>query len=170
MQAYLKAWSKVGYVLPILLLITAAGERGLQVGQNFFLSIWTDATTAKTLAHEDLDNRIYIAAYFLLGAFPVAIQVSQAFACASFSELLRSSETAVGLFPHWTLQTKACKWWNVRDKSIRLIKLWGHEQAELSSKLLTTSIFFVHFYYVRSSVQALPDVMLPSCKKGKVAF
>lgn len=96
----MKAWSKVGYVLPILLLITAAGERGLQVGQNFFLSIWTDATTAKTLAHEDLDNRIYIAAYFLLGAFPIAIQVSQAFAFASFSELLRSSETAVGLFPH----------------------------------------------------------------------
>ena len=63
------------YILPILLLVTAAVERGLQVGQNFFLSVWTDATTAKTAAHEILDNRGYIAAYFLLGAFPIAIQV-----------------------------------------------------------------------------------------------
>ena len=76
MQAYLKAWSKVAYILPILLLITAAVERGLQVGQNFFLSVWTDDTTAKTAEHKNLDNRGYIAAYFLLGAFPIAIQVS----------------------------------------------------------------------------------------------
>ena len=76
MQAYLKAWSKVGYILPILLLATAALERGLQVGQNFFLSVWTDDTTAKTAAHQILDNRGYIAAYFLLGAFPIAVQVT----------------------------------------------------------------------------------------------
>ena len=76
MQTYLRAWSLVGYILPILLILVAAVERGLQVGQNFWLSVWTDTTTAKTEAHQRLDNRPYIATYFLLGALPIALQVT----------------------------------------------------------------------------------------------
>lgn len=76
-QTYLRAWSVIGYILPLLLITVAALERGMQVGQNFWLSIWTDATTAKTAAHEVLDNRLYIATYFLLGALPIALQVSK---------------------------------------------------------------------------------------------
>lgn len=47
----------------------------MQVGQNFWLSVWTDATTAKTAENERLDNRIYMTVYFLLGAIPIAVQV-----------------------------------------------------------------------------------------------
>ena len=103
-QTYLKAWSVVGYTLPILLIIVAALERGLQVGQNFWLSIWTDTTTAKTEENQRLDNRPYIAAYFLLGALPIALQVDlwmpqESYPAAMANDLsVRRSELAVCIF------------------------------------------------------------------------
>jgi len=50
-------------------------KRCPQVGQNFFLSVWTDETTKKTAAHEIPDNRLYIAGYFVLGAVPIILPV-----------------------------------------------------------------------------------------------
>ncbi len=45
-RAYINAWSEVWVLLPITVLLLAFTERGLQVGQNYVLSFWTDDTTA----------------------------------------------------------------------------------------------------------------------------
>ena len=75
MQAYLEAWSP-WFWLPLAMMLTAAGERGLQVGQNFWLSVWTDATTAaETRGQGPLQNSFYLSVYFALGSASIVLQV-----------------------------------------------------------------------------------------------
>ena len=75
LQRYLRSWSKVAYLLPVCLIVLASLERTLQVGQNFWLSVWTDATAAKAADHEKLNNALYLGLYFALGAVPMLVQV-----------------------------------------------------------------------------------------------
>ncbi len=44
-RAYLDAWSAVWVLLPLAVVLLAFGERGLQVGQNYVLSLWTEDTS-----------------------------------------------------------------------------------------------------------------------------
>ena len=65
----------VGFTLPIVMMVITAGERLLAVGQNFWLSIWTDSTVAAEVHHSRLDNRSYIAWYLVLGSVSIMLQV-----------------------------------------------------------------------------------------------
>lgn len=75
LQRYLRSWSTLAYFLPSCLILLAILERSLSVGQNFWLSIWTDATAAKTAQNERLNNAYYLGIYFALGILPVLVQV-----------------------------------------------------------------------------------------------
>ena len=57
------------------MMVIATGERLLAVGQNFWLSIWTDSTVAAKVHHSRLDNRSYIAWYLVLGSVSIMLQV-----------------------------------------------------------------------------------------------
>jgi len=62
-MAYLTSWGPL-LILPILYLLTQHIERGMQVGQNFWLSVWADATGR---TGSETDNRYYMSIYFALG-------------------------------------------------------------------------------------------------------
>lgn len=42
-NAYLSSWSAY-YILPISMIVASLAERGLQIGQNFELSSWSNDT------------------------------------------------------------------------------------------------------------------------------
>ena len=75
MQRYLRSWSTLAFFLPACLILLAVAERAMTVGQNFWLSIWTDATAASAEDHEQLNNAMYLGIYFALGIVPVFVQV-----------------------------------------------------------------------------------------------
>lgn len=75
LQTYLKAWSAVAFLLPAALVGFAAGERTMQVVQNFWLSIWTDNTVDGERRGSRVDNAPYIAVYFALGSASILFQV-----------------------------------------------------------------------------------------------
>ena len=74
-QRYLRSWSTLAFFLPACLILLAVAERAMTVGQNFWLSIWTDATAASAEDHEQLNNAMYLGIYFALGIVPVFVQV-----------------------------------------------------------------------------------------------
>ncbi|GBF89551.1 canalicular multispecific organic anion transporter [Raphidocelis subcapitata] len=70
--AYLSAWGPL-FLLPAAITLGSVAERGMQVLQNFVLSVWSDATSA---AKDNLDGAAtarYLGLYFGLGLGSVAV-------------------------------------------------------------------------------------------------
>ncbi|GFR41153.1 hypothetical protein Agub_g1817 [Astrephomene gubernaculifera] len=76
--AYLNAWS-VAYLLPLSVVVFALGERGLQVGQNFVLSDWSNETAQAAEQHKTAHNGKYLSLYFTLGLVSIGIQLLRSF-------------------------------------------------------------------------------------------
>lgn len=75
---YFTAWGPA-LVVPIVVLALAVIERGLQAGQNWWLSIWTEATTASPDI-DDSETRYYMWVYFAIGLISLIFQVTRAVA------------------------------------------------------------------------------------------
>lgn len=97
LQAYLRAWSRIAFALPALLALLAAVERIAQVAQNWWLSVWTDATVAAESRSTRLDARPYVAVYFVLGGIAVILQASPHLPQLSFIKAGKDSLPACGL-------------------------------------------------------------------------
>jgi ABC-type multidrug transport system fused ATPase/permease subunit len=81
---YLRAWGP-GLMMPIAFITLAYSERGFQVMQNFWLSIWSQKTTAfeKDIAagHAEVGtfpSRFYMLIYFSFGITSLVLQVVRA--------------------------------------------------------------------------------------------
>ncbi|KAL4446696.1 hypothetical protein ABPG77_007940 [Micractinium sp. CCAP 211/92] len=77
--AYFRSWSPL-YWIPILVLTLGLTERGLQAFQNFWLSIWSEATAAAEAGGDAAAMRthFYMLLYFAFGLSSLAFQVVKA--------------------------------------------------------------------------------------------
>ncbi|GAX75363.1 hypothetical protein CEUSTIGMA_g2807.t1 [Chlamydomonas eustigma] len=75
---YLKSWSTFFYWVPITVLLMAFAERGLQIGQNFVLSIWSDAVSAAQVDDGSASVKLYLTLYFILGLLSISCQLIRA--------------------------------------------------------------------------------------------
>ena len=72
--------------VPILVLTLAVTERGLQAAQNWWLSVWTEATTvfddeeSTTTTDTNTNTHHYMRVYFIFGIISLVFQVSRAVA------------------------------------------------------------------------------------------
>ncbi|PSC76242.1 multidrug resistance-associated 1 isoform X1 [Micractinium conductrix] len=76
---YFSSWSPA-FIIPLVVLTLSMVERGLQAGQNWWLSVWSEATAA---AEADADpaglhSRTYMLLYFGLGLSSLVFQIVKA--------------------------------------------------------------------------------------------
>jgi len=64
--SYLEAWGPC-FLFPLLLLANVFCERGLQVGQNYWLALWSEHTRESEAIGEDPQQLKYMSVYFGLG-------------------------------------------------------------------------------------------------------
>ncbi|KAK9797814.1 hypothetical protein WJX73_000524 [Symbiochloris irregularis] len=82
---YLSSWSPY-FVLPILLLMGYLAQQGFQVLQNFWLSIWTDATANAEEQQTTIDTGYYVGIYLALGLTAISFTVGRSF-CLVYGSL-----------------------------------------------------------------------------------
>ncbi|KAI3434886.1 hypothetical protein D9Q98_002940 [Chlorella vulgaris] len=77
--SYFRSWSRA-WLIPLAVLTLVLTERGLQAGQNWWLSVWSEATA--TAAAEDppagINTTFYMLLYFGLGFTSLVFQVVKA--------------------------------------------------------------------------------------------
>ncbi|EFN56982.1 hypothetical protein CHLNCDRAFT_143584 [Chlorella variabilis] len=73
------SWSPF-FLIPIVVLTLGITERGLQAGQNWWLSVWSEATAAAAAADppQGLNTTFYMMLYFGLGFSSLAFQIVKA--------------------------------------------------------------------------------------------
>jgi ATP-binding cassette, subfamily C (CFTR/MRP), member 1 len=77
-RRYFASWGPAFWV-PTLVIALAAGERGLQSGQHFWLSIWSTATEKVQLIEPGGEvSHVYMWTYFLLGLVSLVLQAGKA--------------------------------------------------------------------------------------------
>jgi len=79
-QVYMRYFSAYGpaLVIPSIVLALALTERGLQAGQNWWLSVWTEATTTAQATSQAADTTYYMKVYFIIGIISLVFQISRA--------------------------------------------------------------------------------------------
>jgi ATP-binding cassette subfamily C (CFTR/MRP) protein 1 len=79
-QVYMRYFAAYGpaLIIPSIVLVLAVTERGLQAGQNYWLSIWTEATTTAEVTSHAADTAYYMKVYFIIGLISLVFQVSRA--------------------------------------------------------------------------------------------
>ena len=73
-STYLRAWGPM-FILPILLVLFALAERGLQVGQSAWLAVWSEGTQKDGSWHA---VRFYLGVYACLGLGSLVLQAGKA--------------------------------------------------------------------------------------------
>lgn len=77
-RRYFASWGPAFWV-PTLVIALAVGERGLQSGQHFWLSIWSTATEKLQLIEPGGEvSHVYMWTYFLLGLVSLVLQAGKA--------------------------------------------------------------------------------------------
>eukprot|EP00884_Botryococcus_braunii_P017606 jgi/Botrbrau1/4529/Bobra.60_2s0019.2 len=76
--AYLGSWGPWFWV-PIIVLTLAAVERSLQVGQNAWLAVWSNATSRAEAAGYEISAMRYLALYFILGMLSLGMQIGRSY-------------------------------------------------------------------------------------------
>ncbi|KAL3155586.1 hypothetical protein ABBQ38_010843 [Trebouxia sp. C0009 RCD-2024] len=76
-RTYLAAWGPF-FAIPIFMVTMALTERGLQVGQNWWLSVWSNETTRLEKQGLHLNSGSYMALYFALGLVSLGVQGGRA--------------------------------------------------------------------------------------------
>ncbi|KAH7620070.1 putative ABC transporter C family member 10 [Nannochloris sp. 'desiccata'] len=79
-QVYMRYFSAYGpaLIIPAIVLALAVIERGLQAGQNWWLSVWTEATATAQATSQAADTTYYMKVYFIIGIISLVFQVSRA--------------------------------------------------------------------------------------------
>ncbi|DBA69271.1 TPA: hypothetical protein ACH3X2_14313 [Trebouxia sp. C0005] len=76
-RTYLSAWGPF-FAIPLLMVVLATSERGLQVGQNWWLSIWSNETTRLEKEGLHIHSGKYMTLYFTLGLVSLFVQGGRA--------------------------------------------------------------------------------------------
>jgi len=79
-RVYLRYFAAYGpaFIIPSIIFSLALTERGLQAGQNWWLSIWTEATTTAQATSQAAETTYYMKIYFSIGLISLVFQVSRA--------------------------------------------------------------------------------------------
>ena len=65
-MSYIRAWGPF-FIMPILLTLSAILEKGLAVGQNWWLAKWTNASHDAEIAQDNLNTGFYLGVYYIFG-------------------------------------------------------------------------------------------------------
>lgn len=76
-KTYLSAWGAL-YLIPLAIVCSSMGERGLQVAQNYVLSRWTNATAREIASGEPLGTN-FLSIYFAFGLSSIVMQVARSY-------------------------------------------------------------------------------------------
>ena len=69
-MSYIKAWGPF-FIAPIFLILSTILEKGLGVGQNWWLAKWTNASHDAEIAEDHLNTGYYLGIYYSFGAASV---------------------------------------------------------------------------------------------------
>ncbi|KAL6750031.1 P-loop containing nucleoside triphosphate hydrolase protein [Haematococcus lacustris] len=77
-RAYLGAWASAWVLLPAAVVLLAFSERGLQVGQNYVLSWWSNDTQDAAALGRKPHTKRWLTLYVMLGLISIGLQLVRA--------------------------------------------------------------------------------------------
>ncbi|KAJ9526631.1 hypothetical protein QJQ45_017605 [Haematococcus lacustris] len=77
-RAYLGAWASAWVLLPAAVVLLAFSERGLQVGQNYVLSWWSNDTQDSAALGRKPHTKRWLTLYVMLGLISIGLQLVRA--------------------------------------------------------------------------------------------